>query len=75
MPGKNKPNERRPRPDTDVARTGKEKNKNQNQTNISNNKTGEINRGNTIHTGYNQDTNELHTKKSVSGSDSDGQAE
>ena len=73
MPGKKKPNEKRTRPDTDVSGSGREKP--QKQTNISNSRTGEINRGNTIHTGYNQDTNELHTKKSVSGSDSDGQAE
>jgi hypothetical protein len=44
------------------------------QTNTSNN-TGEMNRGNTMNIGNNPRSGELHTKKSVSGSDSDGQAE
>jgi hypothetical protein len=44
------------------------------QTNTSND-TGEINRGNTMNIGGNARSGELHTKKSVSGSDSDGQAE
>ena len=70
MPGKNKPT--KTRPDTDVSRI--DKSKNRNQTNISNN-TGEINRGNTINTGTPHQTTELHTKKTITGSDSDGQAE
>ncbi len=73
MPGKHSPSERRERPDTDVARN-EPVNKKQNQTNNSN-RTGEINRGNTINTGYSQRGDELHTKKSVTGSDADGQAE
>lgn len=44
------------------------------QTNISNSM-GEINRGNSINLGTNRRTHQLHTKNSVTGSDSDGQAE
>jgi len=76
MPGKNrtdKPNNPRLRHDTDVS--GIEKAKNRNQTNISDRNTGEINRRNTVHTGHDQQSNELHTNESVTGSDSGGQPE
>jgi hypothetical protein len=73
MAGENKPNEKRPRPDTDVSRRQGPKDKQ--QSNNSDSKTGEINRGNTQNIGYSQQPNELHSKKNVTGSDSDGQAE
>ena len=73
MPNKDRRNEPRRRPDTDVSRQQGQKNR---KTNNSDNNTGEMNRGNTMNTGYNnQQTDDLHTKKSVSGSDADGQAE
>ncbi len=73
MAGKNKPSDKRSRPDTDVSRT--DRSKDRNETNNSNTRTGEINRGNTMNTGYTQQSDELHTKSGVTGSDADGQAE
>ena len=71
MRTRNKSNTARPRRDTPLYSSTTHK---RNQTNNSN-PTGEINRGNTRNIGSNKASNELHTKKSVTGSDADGQAE
>ena len=73
MRGKKRTDHPRSRPDSNESR--KENAMNRNQTNNSDRNSGEINRGNTRNTGYNQQSGELHTKKSVMGSDEDGQAE
>jgi len=62
-----------PEPDTHVANP-KPNQKNTNETN-NNTNTGAINSGNTINSGRSRETGELHTKKGVTGSDSDGQAD
>ena len=73
MATKNKTNSAKRQRDTHMTPPNPGR-RNKNQTNNSDN-TGEINRGNTINIGSNRNTGELHTKKSVTGSDSDGQAE
>jgi hypothetical protein len=72
MREKNKPGNVAPRKRNTIS--GPRKGMKSGQTNTSND-TGEINRGNTMNIGGNARSGELHTKKSVSGSDSDGQAE
>jgi hypothetical protein len=71
---KEKSKAQRTRPDTDVNRRHPSPaSGNRNRRSGENN--GAVNSGNTINSVRSQETGELHTKKSVSGSDSDGQAE
>jgi hypothetical protein len=62
----------RSRPDTDVPRASDTR-KNKHTINARNN--GAVNSANTIGSVRSRETGELHTKKAVTGSDSDGQAE
>ena len=62
----------RVRPDTDVARKNPAPGK---KTNDNNDATGAHGQSNAIHIDENRRTGQLHIKSSVSGSDSDGQAE
>jgi len=71
---KEKSKAQRTRPDTDVNRrypspTSGSRNRQSGDNN------GAVNSGNTINSIRSRDTGELHTKKGVTGSDSDGQAE
>lgn len=69
---KNKQHPVRSRPDTDVPDTS-DKRRNKQTINTSNN--GAVNSANTISSVRSRETGELHTKKTVTGSDSDDQAE
>jgi phosphoglucomutase len=72
MATKNKQQPVRSRPDTDVPGTSGTR-KNKNTMNTRNN--GAVNSANTIQSVRSRETGELHTKKTITGSDSDGQAE
>lgn len=60
-------------PDEHVRKTQPMQKNNEETNNNAN--TGAINSGNTINSGRSRETGELHTKTSVTGSDSDGQAD
>ncbi len=68
-----KTRENKPEPDEHVAKS-QPMQKNPKESN-NNANTGAINSGNTINSGQNRKTADLHTKKGVTGSDSDGQAD
>jgi hypothetical protein len=71
---KEKSKAQRTRPDTDVNRRHPSPPLgNRNKQSSDNN--GAVNSGNTINSVRSRDTGELHTKKSVTGSDADGKAE
>jgi len=68
MPQTKKQQQHDSKPDT--AENAREKNENRRDNN-----TGAVNAGNLVNSGRSKNTRELHTKNTVMGSDSDGQAD